>query len=154
MMPPLTSARSGNIFGNGQVLVMRTVEGSADPICRLVSRQQRYDRKLWIEDFVRDVVYLPFEQSNGSADVPASAGRVHRGTGYTTTKLLVGRSCSTSTRSPAREPKRCSLPLSKPRYKPTSKWPKPIATKKGGLWPSATVMPRVARSCAGLARSR
>jgi hypothetical protein len=40
MMPPLTSARSGNIFGNGQVLVMRTVEGSADPICQLVSRQQ------------------------------------------------------------------------------------------------------------------
>src|SRR5829696_7685594 len=34
------SARSGSIFGNGQVLVMRTVEDRADPICQLVSRQQ------------------------------------------------------------------------------------------------------------------
>src|SRR5829696_1941507 len=36
----LASARSGSIFGNGQVLVMRTVEDRADPICQLVSRQQ------------------------------------------------------------------------------------------------------------------
>src|SRR5215213_6308964 len=34
------SARSGSIFGNGQVLVMRTVEDRADPICQLVSREQ------------------------------------------------------------------------------------------------------------------
>jgi hypothetical protein len=25
----------------------------------------RYDRKLWIGDFLKSVVYLPFEQSNG-----------------------------------------------------------------------------------------
>jgi hypothetical protein len=34
------SARSGSIFGNGQVLVMRTVEDRADPICQLLSREQ------------------------------------------------------------------------------------------------------------------
>jgi hypothetical protein len=28
------------MFGNGQMLVMRTIEDSADPICQLVSREQ------------------------------------------------------------------------------------------------------------------
>jgi len=27
--------------------------------------KERYAQKLWIEDLLRDVVYLPFEQSNG-----------------------------------------------------------------------------------------
>src|SRR5215211_752284 len=35
-----TSACSGSIFGNIQMLVMRTVEDPADPICQLVSRKQ------------------------------------------------------------------------------------------------------------------
>jgi uncharacterized membrane protein len=34
---------------------------------------KRYCRKLWIEDFPKDLVYLPFEQSNGIADAPPSA---------------------------------------------------------------------------------
>src|SRR5687767_2700429 len=32
-----------------------------DFLCHLL----RYDRKLWIGDFLKSVVYLPFEQSNG-----------------------------------------------------------------------------------------
>jgi hypothetical protein len=35
-------------------------------------KSQRYNRKLWIEDSLKNVVYLPFEQSNGS---PALARR-------------------------------------------------------------------------------
>src|SRR5215218_4795694 len=35
-----SSARSGDIFGNRQVLVVRTSEGRANPICQLVSREQ------------------------------------------------------------------------------------------------------------------
>jgi hypothetical protein len=57
----------------------------------------RYAQKLWIGDFLRDVVYLPFEQSNGSADVAASAGRVHRCKEYTTTRSTVSSLCLTST---------------------------------------------------------
>jgi hypothetical protein len=30
-----------------------------------VQQDARYDRKLWIGDFLSSVVYLPFEQSNG-----------------------------------------------------------------------------------------
>jgi hypothetical protein len=36
---------------------------------------KRYDRKLWIGDFLRNVVYLPFEQSNGKADVGGVGGK-------------------------------------------------------------------------------
>ncbi len=32
----------------------------------------RYAQKLWIEDLLRDVVYLPFEQPNGIADEATS----------------------------------------------------------------------------------
>jgi Transposase, Mutator family len=35
----------------------------------------RYDRKLWIRDLLRNVVYLPFEQSNGKADVGGVGGK-------------------------------------------------------------------------------
>src|SRR5215217_2175825 len=36
----VSSARSSNIFGNGQMLVMRTVEDRADSLGQLVSREQ------------------------------------------------------------------------------------------------------------------
>jgi putative transposase len=38
-----------------------------------VRKGQRYDRKLWIGDFLLSVVYLPFEQSKRKADAPTSA---------------------------------------------------------------------------------
>src|ERR671911_2682345 len=38
--PFLPSARSGDIFGNGQMLVMWTVKGSADAICQFVGAEQ------------------------------------------------------------------------------------------------------------------
>src|SRR5215208_2650253 len=34
------SARSGDLLGNGEMLVMRTIEDPANPICQLVSSQQ------------------------------------------------------------------------------------------------------------------
>jgi hypothetical protein len=39
-MTSLPSARSDSIFGNGQVLVMRTIEDRADSFCQLMSREQ------------------------------------------------------------------------------------------------------------------
>src|SRR5215208_7225916 len=40
-----------------------------------IEEGRRYDRKLWIGDFLRNVVYLPFEQSNGKADVGGVGGK-------------------------------------------------------------------------------
>ncbi|CAN5794618.1 hypothetical protein BH18ACT11_BH18ACT11_23890 [soil metagenome] len=55
----------------------------------------RYDRKLWIGDFLKNVVYLPFEQSNGRSGVGAPVGRRHRCKAYTTTtKTAVSRGLS------------------------------------------------------------
>src|SRR5215218_2858182 len=39
-LPSSPSARSGDIFGNSQMLVMRTVEGSAHAICQFVGAEQ------------------------------------------------------------------------------------------------------------------
>jgi hypothetical protein len=38
--PKVPSARSGDIFGNGQMRVMRTVKGSTDAICQVVGAEQ------------------------------------------------------------------------------------------------------------------
>ena len=46
--------------------------------------QQRYDRKLWMGDFLKNVVYRPFEQSNGK---PA---RQRRREGHTDAKDTSG----------------------------------------------------------------
>jgi hypothetical protein len=65
-----------------------------------------YAQKLWIGDFVRDVVYLPFKQSNrNSRRDYVGLGRIHRCKEYTKMTIRVSSSCSTSTRSPARGPK-------------------------------------------------
>jgi hypothetical protein len=69
----------------------------------------RYAQKLWIEDFLRDAVYLPFRDSE--AEVPTRQRR-QEGTPicseYTKMKPSVSSSPSTLTRSPAGEPEGCS----------------------------------------------
>jgi hypothetical protein len=40
-----------------------------------MNTDKRYDRKLWIGDFLRNVVYLAFELSNGKADVGGVGGK-------------------------------------------------------------------------------
>src|ERR671910_1011850 len=47
-------------------------------ITPLPTKRMRYDRKLWMGDFLKSMVYLPFEQSNRKTDVGASAGRKPR----------------------------------------------------------------------------
>ncbi|MBA4115548.1 MAG: hypothetical protein H0X71_03750, partial [Rubrobacter sp.] len=93
---------------------------------------ERYDRKLWIGDFLRSVVYLPFEQSNGRADAPTSAGRTHRCEGYirTTRSARNSSSCPILTRSPEQERGGCSSKPSRPRSRSTSKPPGASGTRE------------------------
>src|SRR5215213_3658228 len=99
----------------------------------------RYNRKLWIEDFQRDVVYLPFEQSNGFADGPTSAERIHRCARYTTTMICAKTHCSISTRSHEPERGRCSPRPSKSRCVNISRPLAVNATSRVMLWWCATV---------------
>jgi hypothetical protein len=63
----------------------------------------RYNRKLWIEDSLKNVVYLPFEQSNGKPTLARRREGVHRCKAYTKTMKPVRGCYSISMRSPVRE---------------------------------------------------
>jgi ABC-type multidrug transport system fused ATPase/permease subunit len=85
------------------------------------------------------------------------AGRTHRCEAYTKTRPPVSKKsarCSISTRSLARERRRCSPRHSKPRSRLTSEPPKANETSKARHWWSGTATPGAARSSAEPGPSR
>jgi hypothetical protein len=86
---------------------------------------------LWIGDFLRSVVYLPFEQSNGKADVGGVGGndtpmdKIHQ-VEYTREEFLLD-----PRRSPESVLGGCSPRLWRPKSKPTSRRPGKSANEPG-----------------------
>lgn|SRR5215211_4753372 len=108
---------------------------------------KRYARKLWIEDSLRNVMYLTRDLGEHR--------RVHRTGRYTTTRRA-GSLGSTSTRSPVRVRTTFSPRLSKPRSKSISTPPGASATTSMATpWSSATTsLQRLERLSAELGQRR
>src|SRR5918994_1129494 len=121
-----------------------------------LSPWKRYNQKLWIEDFLLSVVYLPFEQSNGEPTLARRREGVHRCRGYIRLGASTKDSCSLSTGSPEPEPGECSPKLSKPRWPTTSRRPENSGMSRDAPWWFATATPESVRFSwePGLWRSR